>query len=148
MGAEESFEFDLPQQVGEAPTLVLAAGDAGDLAELQLWLQGFATPVFGAVFLEVFAPHQQTELWLPAGVSCTWLCRETSKRGYLPGWGKPRGLALREAVSSWLAEWAPHEETGEIHVWAGAQSSSIMRSYWLRVEREFMKSRNRQERYV
>jgi hypothetical protein len=49
----------------------------------------------------------------------------------------PRGQTLADAVDAWLSEWIradPH--SWHFMLWMGARSSSVMRSFWRRVEAE------------
>ncbi|RRD60119.1 SIP domain-containing protein [Leucobacter sp. OH1287] len=115
---------------------VLAAGDAGDIAEIQDWLFSLPEHTFGQVFIEVFSPIQIVELFTPKHISVTWITREKLRPSSRPGIGIPRGSALRDAVDAWLNEWARPEGGSHVHIWAGARSSSIMNRYWLMLQRE------------
>jgi NADPH-dependent ferric siderophore reductase len=117
---------------------VLAAGDASDLPGLRTWCAALPEDSYGQVFVEVFSPIQTEELQAPPGINVTWIYRERLRETTRPGLGIPRCQALADAVDAWLDEWYRAEHGAERHftIWMGARSSSIMRSYWNRVEAE------------
>ncbi|MGR4010275.1 SIP domain-containing protein [Leucobacter sp. 1207-22] len=117
---------------------VLAAGDAGDLGGLQAWCNDLPPGSYGQIFIEVFAPIQIEPFPTPPGIAVTWICRESLRPSPRPGIGIPRGQALADAVDAWFDEWLRATPTNGAHflLWAGARSSSIMQSYWHRLEVE------------
>lgn len=117
---------------------VLAAGDIGDLPGLRAWCAALPADAYGRIFLEVFSPIQIEPLPAPPGVGVTWICREGLRISPRPGIGIPRGQALADAVDAWLDEWLRADPGAGRHflLWTGARSSSVMRSFWNRVEAE------------
>ena len=65
------------------PAHFLIVGDTTDLPLLHRMLAQLSDDVFGQVFVEVATPAQISELPAPAGVSVTWLTRET-RAGFAP----------------------------------------------------------------
>lgn len=116
---------------------VIAAADVGDLRGLRAWCAALPPHVYGQIFIEVFAPYQIEPFPTPQHVGVTWICREQLRPSTRPGVGIPRGQALADAVDAWLDEWI-RADAGYWHfsLWMGARSSSIMRSFWFRVEAE------------
>ncbi|XPP27782.1 MAG: hypothetical protein ACNYNX_06255 [Leucobacter sp.] len=117
---------------------ILAAGDASDLRELRAWIADLPESSFGQIYIEVFSPIQIEPLPVPPGVGVTWICREALRPSSRPGIGIPRGRALADAVDAWLDEWVRVEDDAGRHfsIWTGARSSSVMQSFWLRIEAE------------
>ena len=116
---------------------VLAAGDVGDLEQLRAWCASLRPDSYGQIFIEVFAPFQIEQFDAPRNIGVTWICRERLRPSTRPGVGIPRGKALADAVDAWLDEWLRVEpESRHFTLWMGAHSSSIMRSFWARIERE------------
>ncbi|MFV0433778.1 MAG: hypothetical protein ACK5LO_07360 [Leucobacter sp.] len=118
---------------------VLAGGDVSDLNVLRAWCAALPHESYGRIFIEVFAPFQIQPFATPPHIGVTWICREGLRSTPRPGIGIPRGQALANAIDAWLDEWLRADpETGRhFTLWAGAQTSSIMRSFWARVEAEF-----------
>ncbi|MDI6022349.1 SIP domain-containing protein [Leucobacter sp. UT-8R-CII-1-4] len=117
---------------------ILAAGDIGDLPGLRAWCENLPIDSYGQVFIEVFSPIQIEPIHTPPGVNVTWICRERLRESTRPGIGIPRCEALATAVDAWLDEWFRVDSclTRHFTMWMGARGSSIMHSYWLRIERE------------
>lgn len=122
----------------ETVDCILAAGDASDLDDIRAWCAQLPANSYGTIFIEVFAPMQIETIETPRRVSVTWICREGLAGSSRPGIGVPRGQALATAVDAWLDEWVRAEPESGQHcmIWTGARSSSIMQSFWMRVERE------------
>ncbi|MBO1900683.1 hypothetical protein J4H92_01820 [Leucobacter weissii] len=117
---------------------VLAGGDAADLPGLRLWCATLPPESYGRIFIEVFSPIQIEPLNPPPGIGVTWICREQLRPSPRPGIGIPRGQALADAVDAWLDEWLRADPASGRHftVWTGARTSSIMHSFWRRIESE------------
>ncbi|WP_427869731.1 SIP domain-containing protein [Leucobacter luti] len=116
---------------------VVAAGDISDLPSLREWLAGLPAETYGRVFIEVFSEIQVEPVEAPEGVGVTWLCREQREPSPRPGIGRRRGEALAGAVEAWFDEWlwADAENVRHIELWMGARTSSVMQSYWKKLER-------------
>ena len=116
---------------------IIAAGDISDLPSLRDWLAVMPSQAYGQVFIEVFAEMQIEELETPENVSVTWLCREQREESPRPGLGRRRGEALATAVEAWFDEWmwADAQSMRHIELWMGARTSSVMQSYWARLQR-------------
>ncbi|MBK0421688.1 SIP domain-containing protein [Leucobacter sp. CSA2] len=119
----------------------IAAGDVTDLPALRDWLAALPREAYGQVFIEVFAEMQIEPLEVPAHVSVTWLCREKREASPRPGIGRRRGEALAGAVEAWFDEWmwADADSVRHIELWMGARTSSVMQSYWAKLQRRLEK---------
>ena len=126
-----------PHLHDEAPVCVIAAGDINDVRGLRAWCATLPADAYGQIFIEVFAPFQVEPLKAPERVGVTWICRERLRPSTRPGIGIPRGQALATAVDAWCNEWL-RADPGSHHftLWMGARSSSVMRSFWARIESE------------
>lgn len=116
---------------------MFAAGEISDLEDLREWCAALPTDAYGQIFIEVFTPYQVQRLDAPERVGVTWIHREQRRAGTRSSVCVPRGQALADAVDAWLDEWI-RADPGFLHftLWMGAQSSSIMRSFWFRLEAE------------
>lgn len=126
-----------PYDETEQLACVLAAGDIGDLEGLKRWCASLPEHTYGQIFIEVFTEYQIEHFKTPEHVGVTWICREQLRPSTRPGIGIPRCQALSEAIEAWLDEWI-RADPGLWHysLWMGARSSSIMRSYWMKLENE------------
>lgn len=115
----------------------IAAGDGSDLGDIRAWCATLPTHSYGQVFIEVHSADQIELIDTPRHVGVTWICRDQLRSAGPSVIAPPRGQALAGSVDGWLDEWIRADDgCWQYSLWMGARSSSIMRSYWMRVESE------------
>jgi NADPH-dependent ferric siderophore reductase len=110
----------------------MMAGDSRDLPALRRILTQLPLDSYGQVFIEIVAEVQIVPLSAPAGVTVTWLRRDSFGQGdSRRTFGSARGETIERAVLAWTSEWVePGCQCGQspFYVWVGcAMSPSVDR---------------------
>ncbi|SDS96808.1 SIP domain-containing protein [Microterricola viridarii] len=102
----------------------LLVGDGADLRALRSIVTRLPVNAYGQIYVEV-ASVMQLEQWpVPAGMTVSWLCRDSSPGE--DGQVAAQGELVARAVSAWVAEWMPERQRSHQSpyvLWIGCASS-------------------------